>query len=430
MEDIEDLFCAKRLVGEGNVIESVHEKLLGWYDDNRRALPWRGDCGDFGGKITKGGERRQVSAYETWISEIMLQQTRVETVIEYFKRWVKRFPTVQSLAKADSDEVNSMWAGLGYYSRARNLHAGAKKVVENFEGIIPNDRKDLLSIPGIGAYTCGAILSIAFNKRSPLVDGNVIRVFSRICAVLREAKDKHTVKGCWTLAETLIPQTRPGDFNQALMELGATVCTPQRPKCEICPIRQHCLAYSKDPQTVERYPVKSQRKVLPVENYAVTVFSKQRVSQEGEKEYLLTKRPPKGLLAGQWEFLHVPIKEDSLKCVNKRRKAVERWTAKNPQHLAPCNICRSSGQASDVGSFKHTFSHLRHVVCVESIELSVVDCKCSIQPSPGATKTPLAWMTADEMHAKGLTKITKRCLELVTKVDEPEKPKKKRKTKM
>ncbi|MGE0784835.1 MAG: A/G-specific adenine glycosylase [Sandaracinaceae bacterium] len=200
--------------------------LLAWYDANRRALPWR--------------ETRD--PYAIWVSEIMLQQTRVETVIPYYERFMARFPTTASLAEASQDDVLSYWSGLGYYRRARLLHEGVREVVARYGGAVPEDPADRRSLPGVGRYTAGAIGSIAFGRAEPLVDGNVARVLARVHAIDTPLGQKDTERALWSHAEALVLGERPGDLNQALMELGATVCTPKRPTCLVCPWRAECRA--------------------------------------------------------------------------------------------------------------------------------------------------------------------------------------------
>ena len=241
-------------------VDTFRESLLKWYDLNRRKLPWRGDESITGVQdvlspkkknVVKQNEQeqqRRVEPYATWVSEIMCQQTRVETVVPYYLRWMKRFPNVATLSKASDEEVNKAWVGLGYYRRARLLRNGAKYVMEH-GGKVPDTVEELLKIPGIGPYTAGAIASIAFARHRPLVDGNVIRVLSRLRALAGNTKSVKLKKKCWSVAETLVSKngtsfSRPGDFNQALMELGATVCSPKSPKCEMCPVQSHCRAYA------------------------------------------------------------------------------------------------------------------------------------------------------------------------------------------
>jgi A/G-specific adenine glycosylase len=198
--------------------------LLAWYDVHARVLPWRS----------------HPSPYTTWVSEVMLQQTQVETVIPYFKRWMQRFPTLESLAAADQTEVLRLWEGLGYYSRARHLHQAAQQVVAQYAGKLPADLKTLLSLSGIGRYTAGAILSIAFDQKQPALDGNIRRVYARITNSFEPLNTTISDKQLWSFAESALPDTRAGDFNQALMDLGASTCTPQNPACDLCPIQPDC----------------------------------------------------------------------------------------------------------------------------------------------------------------------------------------------
>jgi len=188
----------------------IFTELTSWYRENARDLPWR----------------RTSDPYAIWVSEIMLQQTRVETVIPYYQRWMIELPTLQALVSADQDHVLKLWEGLGYYSRALNLHKAATLIVKNFNGNLPEDVKSLKSLPGIGRYTAGAISSIAFNNRAPILDGNIKRVFSRLFNISTPLKTSETEEELWQIAENLIPTNSPGEFNQALMELGALVCIP------------------------------------------------------------------------------------------------------------------------------------------------------------------------------------------------------------
>lgn len=215
--------------------------LLSWYGKHKRDLPWRANK----------------DPYRVWISEIMLQQTQVATVIDYYRRFLEKFPDLPSLAKASEAEVIAQWSGLGYYSRARNLHAAAKKILAEHGGEFPRSPQDILALPGIGRYTLGAIASIAFEQALPLVDGNVIRVYSRLCAWKGSPSDAKFQKKIWALAEEIIHSEALaqgyGDFNQALMELGATICTPQNPACLLCPVQASCQGRRLGP---EDYPEK------------------------------------------------------------------------------------------------------------------------------------------------------------------------------
>jgi A/G-specific adenine glycosylase len=250
--------------------------LLDWYEAARRDLPWRAHEGEPG------------DPYRIWVSEVMLQQTRVETVRPYFEKWIRRFPDVHALADAPADEVMKHWEGLGYYSRARNLHQAVREVAHRYGGKVPNDAATLRSLPGIGRYTSGAVLSIAFGQCEPLVDGNVRRVFARVL----DSPDPNA-EDQWDLAARLVRGERPGDLNQAMMELGATVCTPRSPDCGACPVRSYCRALAGG--TVNDRPQRKARVAVPTERVAVAV-----VASEGR--FLLVKKSARGRLGGLWEF--------------------------------------------------------------------------------------------------------------------------------
>lgn len=251
--------------------------LIEWFDLRARALPWR----------------RSKDPYRIWLSEIMLQQTQVQTVIPYFERFLSAFPTVSALAEANEQDVFKIWEGLGYYSRARNLLKAAKIVHHDHQGKLPDQKNQLLALPGIGPYTAGAILSIAFGKPVPAVDGNVVRVLSRITATawdLKNPKDRQAVQ---KVLEQKIPDNRPGDFNEAVMDLGATVCLPQNPQCHQCPLQSSCRANLLN-QTAD-FPVKSSSRPLPVEDRVLIIIS------SGPLVHVL-QRPDTGLLAGLYTF--------------------------------------------------------------------------------------------------------------------------------
>ncbi len=220
----------------------IRPKLLAWYHKSRRDLPWR----------------RGVTPYRTWVSEIMLQQTTVAAALPYYERFLKRFPDARALARAQESEVLKLWAGLGYYSRARNLHAAAKKIAAR--GSFPDDYEGVLDLPGVGRYTAGAILSIAFGKPYPVLDGNVMRVFARLFGIKDDVKAAETQKKLWGRAEALVPADSPGDWNQALMELGATVCLPESPDCGRCPLSADCAAFKKGLQG--ELPVTGERRAF------------------------------------------------------------------------------------------------------------------------------------------------------------------------
>jgi A/G-specific adenine glycosylase len=258
---------------------SIRRALLAWFSAGHRDMPWR----------------RTRDPYAVWISEIMLQQTRVETVTPYFERWMRRFPTVTALAQAPLDDVLAHWAGLGYYARARNLHAAAKAVAGAHGGRFPATPDEVRALPGIGAYTAGAILSIAFGQAEPLVDGNVVRVLARVDGLPGAANDKALVAEVWRRAGELVRAdggARAGDFNQAMMELGATVCTPRAAGCSRCPLVPLCRTRAAG--DVENVPAPKVKKP-PRAVDAVTLLA------ERDGALLLVRRPPAGLWGGLWE---------------------------------------------------------------------------------------------------------------------------------
>lgn len=248
-----------------------------WFENHKRPMPWR----------------ETSDPYKIWISEAMLQQTQVATATGYYKRFIDAFPTVEDLASARLSKVMKAWEGLGYYSRARNLHTAAKDVVRLYDGKIPDNREDLLSLPGIGRYTAGAILSIAHGKTEAVLDGNIIRVLSRLFRITENVSHYGTVKRLWEIAESLLPETGVRNHNEALMELGATVCLPRRPKCPDCPASGFCKAFRFSVQA--DLPVKSPKKPAPHVDVTAGIIWK-------KKKFLITLRPLEGLLGGLWEF--------------------------------------------------------------------------------------------------------------------------------
>ena len=258
-------------------MDEFSRRILKWYARNMRKLPWRG----------------RADAYGVWVSEIMLQQTRVETVLAYYNRWMKRFPALPALAQASEQEVLSTWEGLGYYSRARNLHKAARMVMEEWGGELPHDRADLMRLPGIGSYTAGAIASIAFGQDVATLDGNIRRVLARVFDVVEQGDSARGAAAFWKLAEEHLPQGRAGDYNQALMDLGATLCLPRNPDCPNCPLAGMCKARAGGFQG--QRPVLKPKAAIP--HYTVTAAVLRR-----DGRVLLARRPSKGLLGGLWEF--------------------------------------------------------------------------------------------------------------------------------
>lgn len=251
--------------------------LLAWFDQHGRRLPWRGSQ----------------DPYIVLVSEVMLQQTRVETVIPYFAQWLQRFPTLASLAEAPLQDVLAAWEGLGYYSRARNLQQAAQMIMTELNGQIPADLPALRRLPGVGRYTAGAVASIAFGMPAPTLDGNIRRVLSRVFDVSEDARSPAGERQLWALAAGQLPAERPGDYNQALMDLGATICIPQTPHCPDCPLAALCQAQLLGIQT-ER-PVLARRPVSPHITVTAAII-------ERDGRVLITQRPPHGLLGGMWEF--------------------------------------------------------------------------------------------------------------------------------
>jgi A/G-specific adenine glycosylase len=258
----------------------MQKQLLRWFDRHARKLPWR-----------PAAARRD--PYRVWVSEIMLQQTQVATVIPYYRRWLQRFPTLRALAAARPAEVLKAWEGLGYYRRARHLHAAAREVMRRHAGRLPATRAGLLALPGVGRYTVGAILSLAFGQPEPVVDGNVARVLARLFGIRQNVKSAAGQARLWKLAGDLVPVKRPGTFNESLMELGATVCTPQNARCDACPFKRWCAASRRG--WTHRLPNTGERPASRViRQRAFLIWRDGRV--------LIRRRPPAGLLGGFWEF--------------------------------------------------------------------------------------------------------------------------------
>ena len=291
--------------------------LLRWYDYNARILPWRSEP----------------TPYRVWISEIMLQQTRVEAVKPYYDRFMAALPDVKSLAEVDDDKLMKLWEGLGYYNRARNLKAAAQTVMSEFGGQIPDTYEELLGLKGIGEYTAGAIASIACKRAVPAVDGNVLRVVARLLANDDDILKQSTKRWMTEEIRNIIPEDRPGDFNQALMELGATICLPNgTPKCEECPWDTVCMAHKAG--TELKYPYKQPKKPRKIEKKDVYLL-------EWNGKFAVQKRPKKGLLAGLWEFPTVSCGQNMDNVDNILQKGVE-----------------LSENVDKIGTGKHIFSHI------------------------------------------------------------------------
>ncbi|ORZ06902.1 DNA glycosylase [Absidia repens] len=456
---IEDCVSSRRLVHNTRYhqfkqteIDQIQVALLDWFDKEQRTnMPWRKPARSDLDKEALGQR-----AYEVWVSEIMLQQTQVATVIEYYNRWMDRFPTIYDLAAADIEEVNTLWAGLGYYSRAARLKAGAKKVVEEFDGLLPNNAKDLEKhIPGVGPYTAGAIASIVFGQQTALVDGNVIRVLARLRAIGADMKKANVVALFWQLATTLVPVERSGDFNQALMELGARVCTPQNPNCDGCPVQSQCLSRAHlnlhgkfladggfwdqkgmstdssqlehgvdilecefcpamtneldhDDYAVTRYPVKVDKKPPRDEECAVCILEK---LQEGDEEslYLISRRPDKGLLAGLWEFPSLELGDNRTTYAQRSKRTTTFLKEQYNLDLTTTATVKAEVKRQDLDNVVHLFSHIRKVYHIEWVRIPAA---AGIEMASTGQKK---WITMDELKKAPIPTGLKKAIKLLEK---------------
>ena len=337
------------------------DALLDWYAGNARELPWRGS----------------VDPYAVWVSEIMLQQTRVESVIPYYERWMRRYPDIQALAGASQGDVLATWEGLGYYSRARNLHRAAQLIIREMGGELPRSAADLRELPGIGRYTAGAIASIAFNQDEPALDGNIRRVLARLFNITEPARSTIGERRLWELAAICLPPGRAGDYNQALMDLGATVCTPRKPSCQLCPLASGCEAYHLGVQ--EQLPVRKKRAQTP--HYMVTAAVICR-----DRRVLIAQRPENGLLGGMWEFpggKSLPG-EDLKSCLQREIQ----------EELGVNVKVRSS-----LGVYQHAYTHYR-------VTLHAFHCALTNAEQPQAIQVDaLRWVDLTELSSFPMGKI-------------------------
>ncbi|MFT3785766.1 MAG: A/G-specific adenine glycosylase [Tepidisphaeraceae bacterium] len=338
--------------------DNFRHTLLAWYDRDRRDLPWRVPLGSPAGV--------RPDPYHVLVSEAMLQQTQVATVIPYFKRFLDAFPTVQHLAGADEQRVLRLWQGLGYYSRARNLRKAARAIVDDHAGRIPSDVSTLLTLPGVGRYTAGAIASIAHDTRAPIVDGNVVRVICRIDAIQSDPHDKAVVTLLWDRAAELVPPDRPGDFNSALMELGATICTPKNPNCLICPVARLCKANERGIQNLIPPPKKA--KQAPLEQRTVWCIWR---DVDGVRQFRFEQRPSTGRWAGMWQFVTRP------------------------------RFGKTPRGARSLGTVAHALTHRRYEFDVLLLPESAV---ASAAKLDARESTPAQWLTLEASEALPLPK--------------------------
>ena len=299
----------------------LQRSLLRWFGGHCRDLPWR----------------RDRDPYRIWVSEIMLQQTQVATVIRYFERFLESFPTIGDLAEADEQEVFRVWEGLGYYRRAHHLHQAARRIVQNHGGVFPRDPEAVAALPGIGRYSKGAILSQAFGDRLPILEANSQRVLCRLFAQRGDPRKGPTRRWLWRTAEALLPRRQAGEFNQALMELGALICTPTSPRCLACPLRRLCRAARLGLEEIIPIPAKKEN-LLHVREVSVVIRQHRRV--------LLLQRPRNGRWAGLWEFLHGQVGDDETYEEAARRQA---------HNLAGMKIVLES----ELATLRHSVTHHR-----------------------------------------------------------------------
>jgi A/G-specific adenine glycosylase len=346
---------------------------LKWYDEHQRDLPWR--------NVT--------DPYPVWISEVMLQQTQVQTVIPYYLRFLEHFPNVAALARADTDALLRLWAGLGYYTRARNLQKAARFIVERFGEKFPQNYSDILSLPGIGRYTAAAIASIAFGQRYAVLDGNVSRVLARLLRISGDPKSSAVQRRLWEAAQQLLPLTRPGDFNQAVMELGATVCSPRQPQCWVCPWAQQCLARQQGLQ--ELLPEKARRlRVRRSLEAAVVIFHRGR--------FLIVRRSGQRLLNGFWEFPSTELRQKG---------------------SAAKMVARLAGEAYglNIESVEPLIT-VKHSITTRRIELQVFQAKLAGGGMPRTNELDGRWVRLKDMNHYAFASASQRIVEALNRVAE------------
>eukprot|EP01135_Chromosphaera_perkinsii_P001791 Nk52_evm60s210 gene=Nk52_evmTU60s210 len=445
----------------GAEIEEFRKNLLEWFYENHRTMPWRELSGHKKGnlneddvkpirkrsKVCKSEGELSQRAYEVWVSEVMLQQTQVATVIPYYNKWLKEFPTVKELSRSTLEDVTAVWSGLGYYSRARRLHEGATKVMEHFSGIMPDNMQGLKEkIPGVGPYTAGAIASIAYREPVGVVDGNVMRVLSRMRSIGAVLNTSFANELFWDLAHNIVCPEHPGDFNQAVMELGATICSPTNPQCSSCPVRTLCRAHEEvrvnnscDGDTFREaklvgksscpnegnackacipieqwpspgewaetiYPVKAEKKKAREEAFAVAVLC----NKNGE--YLMIQRKEDGLLGGLWEFPCFSLCNSS----ESKTELIDKFIEKN-----------SIGKTLLIGSseVKHVFSHVHATYLVDFRSLKEPD-KTGVAEEIDSYGQKACWVKKEDMTNFGISTAMKKVLKSLT--DKKKKPQSKK----
>lgn len=337
------------------------QRVLNWYAlHGRKNLPWQ----------------QNKSPYHVWLSEIMLQQTQVTTVIPYFKRFIKQFPNLSSLAAAHLDEVLSLWAGLGYYARGRNLHRCAQMIEQNYAGKFPQNLVQLQNLPGIGRSTAGAILSLGFNHAAAILDGNVKRVLTRFHAVTGWPGLSAINKKLWALAEHYTPAQQPATYTQTMMDLGALICTRAQPNCDECPLQAHCLAYASG--NPADFPSPKPTKKLPIRAIQMLILVNQ------QQQILLEKRPPSGIWGGLWSLPECSL-DENVKNFLKKHYYCETYKASQVTHL------------------KHTFSHFR-------LDIQAVVMRVKKWHPPWMESNRIVWYNIQQLEKKGLATPIKKLI--------------------
>lgn len=336
------------------------EQLVAWYRlHGRKTLPWQLDK----------------TPYKTWLSEVMLQQTQVATVIPFFQRFMQHFPTVSALAAAEIDQVLHLWTGLGYYARARNLHRAAKHIVAEHNGIFPTNFADVLALPGVGRSTAGAVLSLSMGQHYPILDGNCKRVLARFAGIDGWPGEKAVEQTLWQLAESYTPAATVGEFNQAMMDLGASLCSRGSPRCVDCPLKQHCVAALTGEQS--RYPGKKPKKSLP-EKHSFWLLLRY------QQQVYLVQRPPAGLWGGLYGFIE--------------------FSDHDARQLYLASQGLTIAQQTALPAFRHTFSHFH--LWIEPLLLDLTQLPTAVQEHSAAS-----WFTISPVPAVGLSAPAKQLLE-------------------
>ena len=357
------------------VIDKIRNKrvplrrgLLSWYRREARDLPWR----------------RSTDPYHIWLSEVLLQQTRIETVIPYYQRFLAAFPTLDALATALDSDILKAWEGLGYYRRAHNLHKAAKIVCSSYGGRFPETAAELQELPGVGRYTAGAVASIAFGEPTPVLDGNVKRVLARLFNIRQSIDKAPTLQVLWEIAGALVPLKAPGDFNQALMELGACICVPRRPKCGDCPLSKHCEACSAG--SPGDLPVRRKKKPVPHAEVVAGAIRK-------NGRYLLGRRPTGSMLGGLWEFPGGKIE-----------------AGETPQEALHRELREELGIEVEVGallrSVSHAYSHL-------SVRIHLYECRHIARQPRTLYHDQLKWVLASQIERYALPTANRRFLDVL-----------------